>query len=181
LSGEPRIILGLDPGIASMGYGVLCANGDRLQSLTYGCLRTEATTPLPARLRSLFEHLVLLKGQYPVTDVAVESLFYSRNRSTAVAVGQARGVALLATVDERVVFGEYTPTAVKEAVAAYGAATKKDVQQMVRMILGLTVTPSPDDAADALAVAICHARQSHFAQLLSVQPSAISRRPSADG
>ena len=166
MSREPRIILGLDPGIASMGYGALSADGDQLRALTYGCLRTEATTAVPARLRALFEQLVHLKSMYAFTDVAVESLFYSRNRSTAMVVGQARGVALLATVHEGVAFGEYTPTAVKEAVAAYGRATKKDVQQMVRMILGLPILPSPDDAADALAVAICHARQSETARIL---------------
>ncbi len=167
MSREPQIILGLDPGIASMGYGVVSTDGDRLRALTYGCLRTGATMALPARLRALFEDLRRLKGTYCFTDVAVESLFFSRNRSTAVAVGQARGVALLATVDEGVVFGEYTPTAVKEAVAAYGGASKKEVQQMVRMILGLSTTPTPDDAADALAVAICHARQAQLAQLLA--------------
>lgn len=167
MSREPRIILGLDPGIASMGYGVLSADGDQLRALTYGCFTTGPTTALPARLRALFEHLVQLRGRYAVTDVAVESLFYSKNRGSAVTVGQARGVALLATVDDEVVFGEYTPTAVKEAVAGHGGASKKEVQQMVRMILGLAAPPSPDDAADALAVAICHARQSQTARILA--------------
>jgi crossover junction endodeoxyribonuclease RuvC len=158
----PRIILGLDPGIALFGYGVIAAVGDALTHLDHGCIVTPAHTPTPARLRTLYEGLIAVTYRFPVTDVAVEALFYARNVSTAMAVGQARGVALLvaALVDAR--FGEYTPNEVKQAVTGFGGARKRQMQEMIQLVLGLPALPQSDDAADALAIAVCHARRAAF-------------------
>ena len=167
MSLESRIILGLDPGIAVLGYGVIRFDGEVMQHIEHGCITTSSGQPLPRRLHVLYEGLIGVKRRFDVTDVAVETLFYSRNVSTAVAVGQARGAALLATVDDATVFGEYTPAEIKQIVGGFGAARKREMQEMVRLLLGLDRLPSPDDAADALAVAICHARRSHLASLLA--------------
>lgn len=167
MSLEPRIILGLDPGIALLGYGVIRLEGDVMRHVAHGCIATSPGEPLPRRLRALYEGLTEVKKRFDVTDVAVETLFYSRNLSTAVAVGQARGAALLATIDDSTAFGEYTPAEIKQIVGGFGAARKREMQEMVRLLLGLDRLPSPDDAADALAVAICHARRSHLRSLLA--------------
>jgi crossover junction endodeoxyribonuclease RuvC len=168
VTSEPRIILGLDPGIALLGYGVIRTDGESITHIDHGCIATTAGRPVPVRLRTLYDELVEVKRRFHATDVAVETLFYSRNVSTAVAVGQARGVALLATVDDGTVFGEYTPAEIKQIVGGFGGARKREMQEMVRLLLGLDRLPAPDDAADALAVAICHARRSHFASMLAV-------------
>lgn len=167
MSVAPRIILGLDPGLARLGYGVVGVQGDTLYHLAHGCLVTSPAQPTPARLRTLFDGVLALKGRFAVTDVAVEALFYSKNVSTAVAVGQARGVALAAAVDEGTAFAEYAPSEVKQIVAGFGAAKKRSMQEMVRLLLGLPEAPAPDDAADALAVAICHARRSHLDRVVA--------------
>jgi crossover junction endodeoxyribonuclease RuvC len=159
LTDAARTILGLDPGLALLGYGVIRAQGDSLTHVEHGCVETPAGTPLPVRLRMLYSGLQLLMERHPITDVAMEQLFHSRNVTTAVVVGEARGVALLATVRDDVTFAEYTPTTVKHVVAGYGRATKRQVQEMMRMLFGLKQLPSPDDAADALAIAVCHARE----------------------
>lgn len=167
MSLEPRIILGIDPGIGLLGYGVIRLEGDVMRHVEHGCIATSAGQPLPRRLHVLYDGLVEVRRRFAVTDVAVETLFYSRNVSTAMAVGQARGAALLATVDETTAFGEYTPAEIKQIVGGFGAARKREMQEMVRLLLGLDRLPSPDDAADALAVAICHARRSHLSSLLA--------------
>jgi crossover junction endodeoxyribonuclease RuvC len=151
-----RVILGIDPGIALCGYGVLAHEG-AVVHLEHGAIATPAADSTPLRLRAIFGALGELKRRYAATDVAMEMLYYSRNVTTAVSVGQARGVALLATVDRDTRFGEYTPTEIKQAVSGYGRAKKRQIQDMVQLILGLPAPPVPDDAADALAVAICHA------------------------
>jgi crossover junction endodeoxyribonuclease RuvC len=158
LISTPRIILGVDPGIALLGYGVIRSDGGSLTHLEHGCVETPAGTELPVRLRMLYAGLQAVVGRFPITDVAMESLFHSRNVTTAVAVGQARGVAMLATVGENVEYAEYSPNTVKQIVSGYGRATKRQVQEMMGLIFGLAELPSPDDAADALAVAVCHAR-----------------------
>lgn len=163
-----RTILGLDPGLGLLGFGVIHVDGDLIRHVEHGCVATAAGRPLPERLRQIHDELIELKRQFDVTDVAVETLFYSRNVTTAVAVGQARGVALLATVDSATEFGEYAPSEVKQMVAGSGAARKRAVQEMVRLQLALERIPSPDDAADALAVAICHARRAHLSSLLAL-------------
>jgi crossover junction endodeoxyribonuclease RuvC len=167
LSRAPRTILGLDPGLARLGYGVLRLDDDVLSHVAHGCIVTHPTQPTPARLRTLFARVGALTTEFAVTDVAVEALFFSRNVTTAIAVGQARGVALAAAVAEGTAFAEYTPAEVKEVVAGFGAAKKRAMQQMVRLLLHLSEDPTPDDAADALAVAICHARRSHLDQVVA--------------
>lgn len=165
---EPiRVILGIDPGLALLGYGLIRAEGQTLEHIAHGCVSTPAGRPVPVRLRILFHELRQLRNTYPITDVALESLFHSRNVSTAVTVGQARGIAILAAVGDGVVFAEYTPTQVKQAVGGYGRARKPQMQQMVALLLNLPEVPSSDDAADALAVAICHAREAAVARVLA--------------
>jgi len=151
-----------------LGYGIIEVDGDIIRHVDHGCVATTAGRPLPERLRQLHDELVDIKLRSRATDVAVETLFYSRNVTTAVAVGQARGVALLATVDDATEFGEYTPAEIKQIVAGSGGARKREMQEMVRLQLALERAPSPDDAADALAVAICHARRAHLAALLAL-------------
>lgn len=167
MSGPVRVILGIDPGLALLGYGLIRAEGQDMEHLAHGCVSTSAALPVAARLRILFDELGRLRGSYPITDVALESLFHSRNVSSALAVGQARGVAILATVADDVAFAEYTPTQVKQSVGAYGRARKAQMQQMVALLLHLPEAPSSDDAADALAVAICHAREAAVSQVLA--------------
>jgi len=170
-----RTILGLDPGLGLLGYGVVVVDGDIIRHVEHGCVATLPGRPLPERLRQLHDELVGIKARCNATDVAVETLFYSRNVTTAVAVGQARGVALLATVDNDTEFGEYTPAEIKQIVAGSGAAKKREMQEMVRLQLALERLPSPDDAADALAVAICHARRAHLASLLALSGAVQAR------
>ena len=153
------IILGIDPGTAALGYGIVDRNGGRLRAIDYGCLETSPDLTLPERLlaiHSLVDELIQL---HEPAIVAVERLFFSRNAQTAIAVGQARGVVLLAAAQHGRPVREATPNEVKVAVAGYGAADKGQVQRMVQLVLGMAELPTPDDAADALAVAICIANQ----------------------
>jgi len=171
VSGGARLILGIDPGIALLGYGLIATDSGQLHHITHGCIRTSSDLAEPQRLRRLYGELRTLRHSYPVTDVAMESLFYSRNVTTAMAVGQARGVALLATVDESVTFREYTPTQVKQSVAGFGAARKRQIQETIGLLLNLSALPAPDDAADALAIAVCHLRHIEFEKLIAASPS----------
>lgn len=153
-------IIGIDPGIAIAGYGVLEQRGNRLLLLDYGCIRTEANLSVPARLKRIYDEMGYLYRQYKPDVTAVEKLFFNRNVTTAFTVGQARGVILLASEEAGVPVTEYTPLQVKMAVVGYGQAEKRQVQEMVRLLLSLSEIPKPDDAADALAVAICQAHSS---------------------
>jgi len=151
------ITLGIDPGTAITGYGVVNEEPDgSLKVLDFGVIRTSAELPQAERLVYLYQRLKELILLHHPEMGAVEKLFFERNVRTALHVGQARGVALLAMAQSKLQIGEYTPLEVKQAVAGYGGADKNQVQQMVRTILGLETVPHPDDAADALAVAICH-------------------------
>ncbi len=150
------VVLGIDPGTATTGYGFIRDADSGPVLVTYGVILTPAGAPMPQRLRALFRELNQLLLLHRPDAAAVEKLFFQRNVSTAMTVGQARGVALLALAEAVVPIGEYTPNDVKQAVAGYGRADKPQVQQMVRAILNLPEVPKPDDAADALAVAICH-------------------------
>ncbi|MHB0869642.1 MAG: crossover junction endodeoxyribonuclease RuvC [Chloroflexota bacterium] len=152
------MVLGVDPGTAILGYGVVAMQGEALEAVDYGVLTTSASLPLTSRLLLLFEGLTEIIERVSPTEVAVEQLFFSRNVQSAFAVGQARGVALLAAARQGLGVAEYTPQQVKQAVAGYGRATKSQVQSMVQVMLALKEIPQPDDAADALAIAICHAR-----------------------
>ncbi|MBE0467770.1 MAG: crossover junction endodeoxyribonuclease RuvC [Candidatus Desulforudis sp.] len=150
------VIMGLDPGMARTGYGLLEVSGSNYRVVAYDCIHTPAASPEAARLEILYRELTALLERYRPQDVAVEQLFINRNTSTVVPVGQARGVALLAARQAGAAVVEYTPSQVKLGLTGAGRAGKKQVQYMVRTILGLTETLRPDDVADALAVAICH-------------------------
>jgi len=150
------LVLGIDPGTATTGYGLVRETETGPALVAYGTIQTPAGAPMPDRLRTIYQELKELIALHGPDTAAVEKLFFQRNVSTAMSVGQARGVALLALAEAGVSVGEYTPRDVKLAVAGYGGADKPQVQQMVRAILNLSEVPKPDDAADALAVAICH-------------------------
>ncbi|EHQ88009.1 crossover junction endodeoxyribonuclease RuvC [Desulfosporosinus youngiae] len=151
------IILGIDPGTAIMGYGLIEQKGTVLSALDYACWRTPAHTPLAERLLMLYEHIDPYLTVHKPDHIAVEELFFNRNTTTALAVGHARGVVLLTGAQHGIPIYEYTPLQVKQAVVGYGKAEKNQVQQMVRGLLRLNDIPKPDDTADALALAICHA------------------------
>ena len=149
------ISLGIDPGTASLGYGFVREHADgRLESLAYDVIRTKAGTPMPERLRQIHDNLSRLIVEFRPDRAGVEELFFSRNVTTAITVAQARGVVLLTLSHADLVVAEYKPNAVKQAVCGYGGAGKSQMKEMVRLLLGLDTAPSPDDAADALAVAI---------------------------
>lgn len=151
------IILGVDPGTAITGYGVLEASSGVLRPLDFGVIRTHARTAMPARLLEIHCHVEALMEKFCVDSLATERLFFARNEQTAFSVGRTIGAILLAAAERQVPWTEYTPLQVKQAVVGYGGADKQQVQYMVQRILGLACSPEPDDAADALAVAICHA------------------------
>ncbi|HEY7941755.1 MAG TPA: crossover junction endodeoxyribonuclease RuvC [Candidatus Limnocylindrales bacterium] len=151
------IVLGIDPGTARTGYGLVQLDGHRLQVLDYGCLETPSTMVLPQRLLLIEQGLTTLITDHAPDVVAVERIFFKRNVQSAFAVGQARGVILMVAARSGLPVAEYAPHEVKQAVTGYGRADKGQVQRMVQTILGLTVLPRPDDAADALAIAICTA------------------------
>ena len=154
------IVLGIDPGTGAMGYGIVESAGGRVREVDHGCRVTSPDRTLPERLVEIHALVDELLAVHQPVIVAVERLFFSRNVQTAFAVGQARGVVLLAAAQHGVPVREATPNEVKSAIAGYGAADKAQVQRMVQMVLGMPNLPRPDDAADALAVAIClaHAR-----------------------
>lgn len=147
------ILLGIDPGTASLGYGVIERNG-RLRAVDHGCLETVARTPLPERLLAIHRQVTELIELHRPDLMAVERIFYSRNAQTAFAVGQARGVVLLAAAQNGIEVREATPSEVKVAVTGHGRSGKEEVARMVRLVLGMEAVPTPDDAADALAIAI---------------------------
>ncbi len=150
------IVLGIDPGTAIMGYGVVSYQNSKHKPLAYGVLRTNKDEKTEDRLKQLFQGINELLDEYRPDVMAVEELFFNRNVTTAITVGQARGVALLAASLRGIPVGEYTPLQVKQAVVGYGRAEKQQVQYMIQRILGLQEVPKPDDAADALAIAICY-------------------------
>lgn len=155
-------ILGIDPGTATTGYGIIDVVEGELTLVAYGAIETPAGDPPEQRLQSIFRQANALLAEYRPDRAAVEQLFFGRNITTAIAVGQARGVLLLALADAAIPMSEYSPPKVKEAVTGYGKADKAQMQLMVRHLLDLQETPRPDDAADALAVAITHARYVAF-------------------
>jgi crossover junction endodeoxyribonuclease RuvC len=150
-----KIILGIDPGIADTGYGVVNSDGSKLKCVDYGTIKTSAKLPLTDRLEILSEELKKIIKKYKPDLIAVEELFFCKNVKTALVVGHARGVVILTSKQNKVRAVEFTPLQVKQAVSAYGRAGKLQVARMVQMLLGLKEIPKPDDAADALAIAIC--------------------------
>ncbi len=154
---EGHTILGIDPGTATMGWGVIRQQGTRLRYVQHGAITTPPDWPMPRRLGRLFDGVTQLVQGYRPDTVAVEELFFNTNVTTAITVGQARGVAILAAYRAGIEVSEYTPLQVKQAVTSYGRADKRQVQEMVKALLGLPEIPRPDDAADGLAIAITHA------------------------
>lgn len=155
------ITLGIDPGTARLGFGVV-TSGHEARALAYGVVETPKGMAMAERLVLLFDAVEGLIAQHRPGTLAVEKLFFARNVTTAMTVGQARGVVLLAAARARLPIAEYTPAEVKQAVVGYGKADKAQIQEMVRLILRLEHAPTPDDAADALAVALCHAQTAPF-------------------
>lgn len=153
------IILGIDPGTAALGYGIVEKTGSRLRAIDYGRFETSPDSPMPERLLAIHTLLDELISLHQPAVVAVERLFFSKNAQTAMAVGQARGVVLLTAAQHGRPVREATPNEVKSAIAGYGAADKEQVQRMVQLVLGMPELPRPDDAADALAIAVCIANR----------------------
>lgn len=156
------IILGIDPGLATMGWGVISYDGVKVSPVDYGALITPPQMPLPERLMRLFDGVEELCHRFEPDDISMEELFFSKNVTTGIAVGEARGAATAAMRKYTSNIYEYTPMQIKQAVVGYGKADKHQVQMMVKMMLGLSEIPRPDDAADGLAVAICHAHSSRM-------------------
>ncbi len=149
-------ILGIDPGTATTGFGLITKEGQKLSMVDCGVISTPKTMPMPDRLKTLYEDLSELVTSHKPDTMSVEKLFFTNNVTTAMSVSQARGIVLLVAAEHNVEIAEYTPPQVKMSVTGYGQADKKQVQEMVKKILKLPVIPKPDDAADALAIAICH-------------------------
>ena len=168
--GDEMIVLGIDPGLATVGFGVVCfENNCTLSLVDYGTIETKAGLPMPRRLSIIAEGISQLIVKYRPDAVAFEELFFNTNVKTAIAVAQARGAALLAAYGHTHELYEYTPLQVKQAVVGYGRAEKVQVQVMVKTLCNLREIPKPDDAADAVAVAICHAHSSKTFGLLNTK------------
>ncbi len=149
-------VVGFDPGTATTGYGVVESRGSRLNYLAHGVISTPAGLPFAERLLMIHQETAALLMQYAPNEVSIEKLYFSQNVTTGIAVAQARGVIALAAAQAHLPIGEYTPLEMKNAIVGYGKAVKNQVQEMVRILLNLDAIPRPDDAADALALAICH-------------------------
>lgn len=153
----PRTVIGIDPGTAITGYGVIReSNSGDLTWVSHGVITTPSDWEEPRRLLHLYQALLEIIQEYGPNCCAVEQLFFQKNVKTALKVGQGRGAALIAAAEEGLEISEYTPMAIKQAVVGYGNADKNQIQQMTKLLLGLDEIPKPDDAADALAVGICH-------------------------
>jgi crossover junction endodeoxyribonuclease RuvC len=162
------ITIGIDPGTARLGFGIV-AGDDQPRAIEFGVVETSGGVAMPDRLLYLYDEVSALIRRHLPDALAVEQLFFARNVTTAMTVGQARGVVLLAAAEARLTVAEYTPSEVKQAVAGYGKADKFQMQEMVRILLGLDHVPHPDDAADALAVALCHQQTAPFLSRLASQ------------
>ena len=160
-------ILGIDPGTVAMGYGLIEAGPDDVSLVCFDCLTCSPKTPIGERLSYLYNSLTDVITRYKPEAVAVEQPFVAKNARSALAIGRAQAIAILAAANQGIPSYEYTPTQVKQRVAGYGASSKEQVAEMVRLQLGLNETPQPNDASDALAVAICHLREIHLAGLLA--------------
>ncbi len=163
------IILGIDPGIAIMGCGIIQYEGNRFKVIHYDAIKTSNSISTEQRLEIIFQQLSQLIETYQPQAVAIEELFFNTNVKTAILVGQARGVALLSAALKQIPVYEYTPLQVKQGVVGYGRADKSQVQQMIKALLNLEKVPKPDDVADALAVAVCHAHSGNFQNLFRLK------------
>ena len=153
-------IIGIDPGYAIVGYGIIDYNSNHFSVVDYGAVTTKAHTPFDSRLSTIYDGLTQLISMYKPDAMSIEKLFFNTNTTTAIDVAQARGVLVLAAQQARMPIFEYTPLQVKQSVVGYGRAEKNQVQEMTKMFLHLDSIPKPDDAADALALAICHGHSS---------------------
>lgn len=162
------IILGIDPGYAIVGYGVIKYENGKMSVIDYGKITTPANIALSKRLKLIYDSMTKLINDYNPDVVAVEELFFNSNVKTAIAVGHARGVIILSAANSKKTIAEFTPLQIKQAVVGYGRADKNQVQQMVKMFLNLKEVPKPDDTADALAVAICYANSSALSNQLGL-------------
>lgn len=160
-------VIGIDPGTAITGWGVVEGDGNDLKMVAAGVVTTAAGTPLPQRLQIIYSDLTALIKEWQPETSAIEELFFSKNAKTALTVGHGRGVAMLALANANLSITEYKPLEVKQAVTGHGGADKKQIQQMVKLLLSLEDIPRPDDAADALAIAICHVHSARLRMLES--------------
>jgi len=166
------VVLGIDPGIGTTGYGVVGEDErGEVRLVTYGAIETTPGEPMPERLHVLHTAVCALLVEHRPESVAVEQLFFGRNVTTAISVGQARGVVLLAAAQAGLEVYEYKPAEVKQALSGYGNADKRQMQEMVRMLLNLDHIPRPDDAADAVAVAVCHLHSARLTRLMNATES----------
>lgn len=161
-------VLGVDPGTAITGWGVVEGDGDNLALVSCGAIITTADAPLPQRLQAIYQGITAVVSQLQPETSALEELFFSKNAKTALSVGHGRGVVMLALANAHLPVVEYKPLEVKQAVTGYGGADKVQIQQMVKLLLHLDDIPRPDDAADALAVAICHLHSARLRRLEEV-------------
>lgn len=161
-SRQQKTILGIDPGLADTGFGVIIQQGNNLTAVEYGNIKTKAGLPSADRLKEIHRAVSALIKKYQPKIIAVEQLFFAKNVKTALAVGQARGVVILAAGQNGITIKEFTPLQIKLALSGYGKADKRQVQQMVKTVLKLKILPTPDDAADALAAAVCCANYGSF-------------------
>lgn len=156
------IILGIDPGIAIVGWGVVDFTANKLRPIAYGAITTPAHTPITSRLSTIYNELSAIIDKYKPDAMSVEELFFNTNVKTAITVAHARGIVLLCAAQKGVPDFEYTPLQAKQALTGYGRADKAQMQNMVKIMLGLNAVPKPDDVADALAIAICHAHSANL-------------------
>jgi len=150
------IVIGIDPGLATVGFGVIKTEKEKVKPISYGCIRTLPDKQTPARLLEIFNEITSLFEKYKPEVIAVEKLFFSNNVTNALSVSEARGVIFLAAQQQNIPIFEYTPNQVKQAITGSGRADKKQVQEMIKRLLGLDEIPEPDDAADGLSIALCH-------------------------
>ena len=162
-------ILGIDPGTVAMGYGVLESRDDKTTLIDYGVLTTKARSPIGERLSFMYNKLLEIISKSQPDAVAIEQPFVAKNVKSALAIGKAQAIAILAAANKGIPSYEYTPTQIKQRVANYGASSKEQIQEMVRLQLELAQVPQPNDAADALAVALCHLGEIHLSNLLAKQ------------
>ena len=162
-------ILGIDPGLAIIGYGVIDVDKGNFKVVDYGVITTPKEETIPVRLAMIWDRVNLLISKFKPDHIAMEELFFTNNKTTGIIVSEARGVLLLAAVQSPAKLYEYTPMQIKQAITGYGKADKQQMQNMVRILLKLDSIPKPDDAADALAVAICHGQTSRFNEMFRMR------------
>ena len=150
------IVIGIDPGLATVGFGAIKTEKERVTPISYGCIRTLPDKQTPQRLLEIYDEITSLFEKYKPEVIAVEKLFFSKNVTNALSVSEARGVIFLAAQQQNIPIFEYTPNQVKQAITGSGRADKKQVQEMIKRLLGLDEIPEPDDAADGLSIALCH-------------------------